>query len=240
MSGRPTDLDGIAASVGISRVEHLSIPVDAALVREGKERVVLVSNSASRRRQRYSLAHEIAHVVLGTEGQSCFTLRSGRNSAERDADGFAAELLMPESEVRQIVERDAVGFAALRRLALSFGVSLEAMALRLCELALTDSVFIRWEVFGRPGSGDKLRVAWSCAPAGSRIWIPRYATSRTLSERVAASPRGSGPIRLQLGTLRGIFALEWLVAAPVVLSLVSLGSIPVTAGRARPRIAPAS
>lgn len=106
---------------------------------------ILINSDKSRVRRRFTIAHELGHLVMGhlRGGQVVIdeTLNE-RAPHEREANAFAAGLLMPESGVRGAVDRlrerlgenDPVGWIAW--LANSFGVSEEAAAYRLVNLGL--------------------------------------------------------------------------------------------------------
>ncbi len=107
---------------------------------------ILINSDKRRVRRRFTIAHELGHLVMGhlRGGQVVIdeTLNE-RAPQEREANAFAAGLLMPESGVRGAVERlrkrlgedDPVGWIVW--LADSFGVSDEAAAYRLVNIGLT-------------------------------------------------------------------------------------------------------
>jgi Zn-dependent peptidase ImmA (M78 family) len=89
-------------------------------------------------RQRFTVAHEIAHFVLhrdqnprGFKDETFARRNATGNQMERQADQFAAELLMPEEQVRKWV---VAGVKSLNELAAKFGVSSLAMKYRLLSL----------------------------------------------------------------------------------------------------------
>lgn len=88
-------------------------------------------------RQRFTIAHEIAHYVLHRHEQNRFDdvtfarRNTSRNRMEAEADRFAAELLMPAELVRAAV---ASGIKTLNELATYFRVSSIAMKYRLQQL----------------------------------------------------------------------------------------------------------
>jgi hypothetical protein len=86
-------------------------------------------------RRRFTIAHEVGHVVLhGVPHAAAARGGGGRFRArEREVERFAAELLMPASFVRAAVTRYG---AAADRLAALFRVSRRAMEIRLEELGL--------------------------------------------------------------------------------------------------------
>lgn len=88
-------------------------------------------------RQRFSLAHEIKHVLDGKHASKLYPAIGTMSSHERTeqvCDVFAANLLMPKTWVRKAY---ANGPQDLRSLAKAFGVSMSAMNIRLQTLGLT-------------------------------------------------------------------------------------------------------
>lgn len=116
-----------------------------------KDGVVIGVNSAtSKRRQRFTIAHEIGHMALH-KGDALMVdnviqfrdeLSSlGTNRNEREANAFAASLLMPQQLVVQHISRainDGVTGREelIGRLAGEFDVSTEAMSYRLINLGV--------------------------------------------------------------------------------------------------------
>lgn len=87
-------------------------------------------------RNRFTIAHELGHYVLGHNNVYRDTSLSwidytGREE-EISANNFAAELLMPEEQIRFYM--DQVVITDLNKLARIFMVSLEALLIRLKRL----------------------------------------------------------------------------------------------------------
>jgi Zn-dependent peptidase ImmA (M78 family) len=102
------------------------------------ERLILVNAGEPGARRRFTIAHELGHWVCQClEGEMepvyCraeeMTLDPRTKAREREANVFAAELLMPEDAVRAEHERSGDG-------ARLFGVSGEAMAWRVYSFGL--------------------------------------------------------------------------------------------------------
>lgn len=87
-------------------------------------------------RRRFTIAHELGHVVLGHVDEENAPKRdttfTNVDSDERDANAFAASLLMPEKYVRKFY-RSARN---VQELADAFGVSTAAMNFRLKNLGI--------------------------------------------------------------------------------------------------------
>jgi len=127
----PTDLP----SVGI-KLDVLSIQADESLTGSGglqRHRAgyrILYSPSQSVPRQRFTIAHELAHAVFERTGQRC--PRRGRE-LERLCDMIATELLLPEAIFRRHVG-GKTEIPNLRRVAKLFEASLSATLIRAAEL----------------------------------------------------------------------------------------------------------
>lgn len=144
-SGRPLPVDPvqIAWDLGIDVVETM-LPdnVSGALIKdEGKDPIILLCNSDSKNRKRFSCAHEIGHYVyrLATNGAHYEYIdfrnefsANGNSTEEIYANQFAAELLMPAQEVRSLHNQGLPAFL----IAQHFGVSDDAIRFRLRNLGL--------------------------------------------------------------------------------------------------------
>jgi DNA modification methylase len=95
--------------------------------------MVYYNPKRSSERRRFTLAHEVGHVMLHGQPQAAAARGGGgRNTKrEREAERFAAELLMPTRLVREAVDKYGVNVETLRAL---FEVSAAAMQIRLREL----------------------------------------------------------------------------------------------------------
>ena len=107
-------------------------------------------------RQRFSIAHELGHFVLHKnkmqlfidKGYAAVVFRNQRSSSgeikmEREANAFAAAILMPESLIKEEMASREFDFAdesVLNDLAEIFEVSTQAMSYRLANLGLFDGV----------------------------------------------------------------------------------------------------
>jgi len=149
-SGPPVDLDAIALGMGVEiRPYDLEPDVSGILYRDGNRRVIVFNRSHSLERQRFTIAHELGHLMLH-KGQPVHVdegfrvnLRDPRsttaeNVEEVEANAFAANLLMPANWLRSDLDLGPFDLAdeqSLSRLAKRYGVSAQAMAFRLAALA---------------------------------------------------------------------------------------------------------
>jgi Zn-dependent peptidase ImmA (M78 family) len=112
-------------------------------------KIIGVSNSEPEERKRFTIAHELGHMFLhkGTAvnyDEASMMLRpsthvgAGLDLREIEANSFAAELLMPEENIRADVEKherfDLEDENAVAQLAKKYKVSVPAMTIRLNSL----------------------------------------------------------------------------------------------------------
>lgn len=99
-----------------------------------EDRAIIRINSASApARQRFTLAHELGHLILGIPavvGESMFSSASKRTK-EREVDNVAANILLPESKVRNDIKEVPITADVIRKLAKHAKVSDVVVALRL-------------------------------------------------------------------------------------------------------------
>lgn len=99
--------------------------------------LIRVNKLHSKTRQRFTIAHELGHFVYHKDDEQEFvdtTFFRGltADNLEYTANRFASELLMPEEEVRQLIDKENV--RSIAELANRFGVSSSAMLYRVKEL----------------------------------------------------------------------------------------------------------
>ena len=113
--------------------------------------VVVVNRKTRGERQRFTLAHELGHMVLRV---------APRVDAEKAAHRFAGALLMPAETLRAEVgaRRRSMGWSELFALKQLFGVSVQALALRCRELGIFDKTL--FERLYR----DFSRLGWRSPP----------------------------------------------------------------------------
>lgn len=154
----PVDVDHLAEEVaGLDVQEHADLAAvpGAPALGDGQtlsgllipqqRRVWVNAHEAHRSpgRRRFTIAHELGHWILHCDGASrpgaqyCRSEDVGAEAAarelERQANAFAAALLMPEQAVRDLAARHRLNVQVLADL---FGVSGPAMRVRLTALRL--------------------------------------------------------------------------------------------------------
>ena len=161
----PIDVYRVAKYLGIEvKPDNLGDEISGVLIKQGNKIICGVNEAHSENRQRFTIAHEIGHFVLNHERNGLFVdehkvhfaqhyrdARSaeGTNWQERQANHFAASLLMPktflQNEIAQMSEK-GIGFdlsgdmdEAVSSLADKFQVSPISMTYRIGKLGLLDS-----------------------------------------------------------------------------------------------------
>lgn len=120
--------------------------------------VVSIAANDGRQRQRFTMAHEIAHLCFGrsdvafpverTRGPSS----AGRLERREEAlcNRIAAELLMPRREVARFLSPSSPSFGVLQGFASHFDVSVMAGLVRIRELRYWSVAEARWRYESRP------------------------------------------------------------------------------------------
>ena len=98
--------------------------------------IIVLSRKGNPMRQRFSVAHELGHLLLHPEPAP------GSRVHEREANTFAAELLMPADEIRDHLPTP-VDITALKETADGYGVSVAALAYRGKDLGVYSESTLR-------------------------------------------------------------------------------------------------
>lgn len=148
----PVPVDSVVKKLGLKLVAtEFGDDVSGVLVVEDGKGVIGVNSSHSRLRQRFSIAHELGHFLLHSHKNRLFidkqyfaAFRDSRSSTgesrrEREANAFAASLLMPSAMLQEVIEDHRFDIADdeyLGTLAELFQVSKQALTFRVANLKL--------------------------------------------------------------------------------------------------------
>lgn len=139
----PVDVEKMARKLNIKVFPKLlGAGVSGAITRDKDNISIYYDITEPETRQRFTIAHEIAHYLLGhLEGEKHkymsenTLLRSNQlsNSQERDANYLAAELLMPMKVIDKLIDekKDNMEPFTLDSLAQLLGVAESALRIRL-------------------------------------------------------------------------------------------------------------
>ncbi len=142
---RDIDIKQVAESQGIRVYEEdfSGDTISGLMLRDEKGYIIAVNKGHADTRKRFTIAHELGHFLLHKQenlhydlqqnGKEVFFRADGIiSSHEREANHFAAELLMPEDMIRE----DFQDNPDINKLANIYKVSESAMMYRLSNLNL--------------------------------------------------------------------------------------------------------
>jgi len=154
----------------------------------GERSIIRINSELTPVRRRFTLAHELAHLILGVPsvvGETMEDMLRSDSAEERRVNELASELLLPKEIVQSTFTAPPVVAAELQKLARRANISEIAAALRVCNLAndiglinaavvffdQTDQVVWRWsktlEMTGAEAL-QLLRGARSASPSAFR------------------------------------------------------------------------
>lgn len=143
----PIDPEDVCAALAIRVFEEdlgQSKTEAGALVLSLKGRLGIVVNQQTpySSRKRFTIAHELGHACIPAHADQAKWCAAGDINAyrsdqriEREANEFAAELLLPERTMRERLQQSSPSVSLFKVLAEEFGTSLTATACRIVALA---------------------------------------------------------------------------------------------------------
>ncbi len=139
-AAKDIDIEAIAYHVGATIKYRPLNGCEGRIIGSNNRAVITVNSQATSARRRFSAAHELGHWHYD-RGRSLICLSDDINNPkksfpdpERIADGYAADLLMPEYLFEPMaLEIGKVSFQAVETLRTEFQTSITATALRLIE-----------------------------------------------------------------------------------------------------------
>jgi Zn-dependent peptidase ImmA (M78 family) len=149
ISKPPVDVEKIAAVENLEiRLAPTGTNISGALVRSGDTTFIAINNAQHSNRQRFTIAHELAHYYLDHPGEDLhvdgdFTVNlryrsstdDARDAHEVEANRFAAALLMPQEFLTRDMFADyPLDEEKVKKLARKYQVSEQAMTIRLVGL----------------------------------------------------------------------------------------------------------
>jgi len=153
LSGLPVDVEGISRSVGLKVIDFpFQEDISGVLVLDEEGATIGYNPNESNVRKRFSIAHELGHFILharnSTSGmfmdkllfrKNITTYSSKEEEIEREANYFAANLLMPAQLVINEVNKlnhSKDDEENIKILSKKFDVSVSAMTYRLVNLGI--------------------------------------------------------------------------------------------------------
>ena len=179
----PGSVDGLSSRV--RRLGGADVPV------------VVCSTTKSLERQRFTIAHELGHMVLGIPSDV---------PEEKACNRFAGAFLVPEEELIREVGRRRLnfGFAELVEIKLMFGISAYSLVVRMRELGIITQSTLE-DIFG--GIGKSWRTEEPC-PLEREESPTRFRRLclRALAENEISESKAAELLRLRVSEIEGIMA----------------------------------
>lgn len=173
----PVDLVSAAKYLGIEQViEMQTTSFDGLLsVTKSGNYIVNIRRDQSPTRKRFTLAHEVGHIVLNrsvraskdappAEKLVCRAASAEERAEERLCDIVATELIMPRGAFLKAMEETGVSASTVPTIAMHFGVSLQAACRRILALLSYD---IGMGVWTRNSEDGRLIPRWYFTRKGS-------------------------------------------------------------------------
>lgn len=169
---RDIDLEAIAWTLGVHVKYQPLDGCEARIIGHNDQAIVTVNSRSSPQRQRFSLAHELGHWnhhrgrILVCRADEIGGGDNKRPPAERIADTYAADILMPRYIFQPVAQRYAkFTFQTVREIAGIFDASLTATAIRLVEGDHSPAILVCHGQKGRK---------WFCrSPSIPERWFPQ-------------------------------------------------------------------
>jgi Zn-dependent peptidase ImmA (M78 family) len=152
------DLDGIAQDKNAKVVYRQLDGCEARLVACGDQAIISINRGSPEGRQRFSLAHELAHWICDRHTGSFLCAQADigpqnaeARSTEAQANGYASQLILPSYLVDPWCKDKVVSLEAADVLAHDFRTSLTAAAIKLVKRSPQAAVI---------ACHDKTRLMW--------------------------------------------------------------------------------
>ena len=139
----PLDIEALIKLLGVEmrKEDNLESDVSGKLTRENDTWICIVNANHHPTRQRFTMAHELAHYVLHRNEQTEFVDHTyfravdNANPMEFEANAFAGSLLMPKMDFKHFIINTSTD---VEKLAEHFGVSPIAVRVRAKQLGFIE------------------------------------------------------------------------------------------------------
>lgn len=206
----PIDVIDLARRLGVSDIRSAPLVEDGRLDVEANSIRILLRGDLSPTRRRFTIAHEIAHLLIGNSDMRVARRAANpRDLTERLCDEIAASILLPYPWVASRYGSRRVSLSTVREMAQVGEVSMGAAVVRLKEVLGWHHSLLRWR-------RDERRwrfVAGTAVPRGVFGTIRTAPQTGESLDRLAQELRGDIPTELPL------FVRDKLVRLPSEVSV---------------------
>lgn len=164
-------VDQIARALGVDVIIEAGLVEDGRLEQGPEVTTILLNQQVGLARKRFTLCHELGHLILATPNEIFTAHRSpaAPDREERLCDQFAAALLMPRLWVRDTFWGSPERLAVARTVARECGASLSASVVRLREVVGWRRSLLHWR---------RVHGSWRLT---STVGVPRAVHNRITS-----------------------------------------------------------
>lgn len=194
----PVDLMVLASVLGVSSVRETAIIEDGRTIWHDGIPAIEIRQDRPKSRKRFTLAHEIAHVLIEvkqTVAHRSFSFT--HDNIETLCDQVAAALLMPRDWISQYSGRSQFNLSQIRLIAHRADVSLAAATVRLaqvsgrtCMLLRLQRAPTRWVIIGHAAVPVDIHGQLELPPETSQLFDDLRKGRDTWQELILESPRG--------------------------------------------------
>lgn len=193
----PISLSMLANALGVSEILTAPMVEDGRLEQRGGRTVIFLREQTGRQRQRFTLAHELGHLVLAEPERDFVAHRRAVHfdSEERFCNQFAAALLLPRCWVRSEFENAPIHLWVARRMAARAETSLSAALVRLREVLGWQASMLHW----RRVAGQWRLVSTAGLPHAAHNRVVSTPQTRLLLDALVGhdeEQRGMLPLRI--------------------------------------------
>lgn len=139
----PVDIKAISSSIGINIIENYELTdIISQIEKKDNQIQIMINGNELKIRQRFALAHELGHFVLGHLNNGIYKIlkdtpdsfKTKTNYLENEANQFAMAVLIPKNVLCEVLQDKK--YSSLQQLAEIFAVSQSAMYCRVQNLNL--------------------------------------------------------------------------------------------------------
>jgi len=141
----PVPIDKVAELFSLKVVYYSKFPnsISGTIVQQDDFSAIGINSNHHSVRQRFSIAHELGHFLLGHDITKIIDDAYGwQTDKEQQANNFAAEILIPYNFLKKDIENNS-HFFDIPTLARRYDVSEQAMSIRLLETGLIKKILPR-------------------------------------------------------------------------------------------------
>jgi IrrE N-terminal-like domain len=185
----PVPLETLAAALGVESILRRPMVEEGRLEQRAGRTTIFLREGTIGARQRFTLAHELGHLVLADPEEDLVARRmwSRPDREERFCDEFAAAILLPREWILRNLNGAPENLRVARELASRAEASLSASVVRLRELLGWERSLLHWRRYE-----DQWRLT---STAGLPRAVHNRLTSEPATRAVLDALRGSGEER---------------------------------------------